>query len=48
MKAILMTVMLLVTAVLLYNAIAEGEAGTKALLERSGGAIGESIRRLGP
>ena len=43
-----MTVMLLVTAVLLYTAMAEGETGTKARLERSGSAIGESIRRLSP
>ncbi|WP_190287523.1 hypothetical protein [Paenibacillus darwinianus] len=48
MKAILMTVMLLVTAVLLYTSIAEGENGTKAQLGRSGSAMAESIGRLSP
>jgi len=48
MRSILMALLLLVTAVVLYTAIAEGESGTLALLEQSAGSMSESIRRLDP
>jgi hypothetical protein len=48
MRSILMALLLLVTAIVLYTAIAEGDSGTLAVLEQSGGAMSDSIRRLDP
>ncbi len=48
MRSILMALLLLVTAIVLYTAIAEGDAGTLSLMERSAGAMSDSIRRLDP
>jgi len=48
MRSILMALLLLVTAILLYTAIAGGESGTLAMLDQSAGSMSESIRRLDP
>ncbi|CAM4477815.1 MULTISPECIES: hypothetical protein [Paenibacillus] len=48
MRGLLMTLMLLVTVILIYTAVVEGESGTKAQVESSGRAMSESIRGISP
>ncbi|ALS29615.1 hypothetical protein ABEV74_17110 [Paenibacillus cisolokensis] len=48
MRALLMTLLLIVTAIVLFTSIAGGESGTKRQLEQAGGAFADSLRRLSP
>ncbi|WP_282570410.1 hypothetical protein [Paenibacillus sp. L3-i20] len=40
--------MLIITAVLIYTSVAEGENGMKRQVKRSGGAMGEYIKGMSP
>ncbi|WP_274649130.1 hypothetical protein [Paenibacillus humicola] len=48
MRALLMTMLLVVVVITLYTNITGGDEGTKALLERSGSHMANSIRRMNP
>ncbi|MFF2483268.1 hypothetical protein [Paenibacillus sp. NPDC058071] len=48
MRSILMTVLLLVTVIAIYNEVTEGEGGMKAGIRQSGDAIGSRIRQMSP
>lgn len=48
MRAILMTILLLLTVIFIYEQVVEGEGGTNKQLERSGSHIRDSIQRMSP
>ncbi|MBD3921408.1 hypothetical protein H8B09_21745 [Paenibacillus sp. PR3] len=48
MRAILMTVLLLLTVILIYEQVVKGEDGTNNQLEQSGSHIRDSIQRMSP
>lgn len=43
-----MTILLLLTVVLIYEQVVEGEDGTNKQLQQSGGHIREAIQRMSP
>jgi hypothetical protein len=48
MRGILISMLLLVTVILLYQAVAEGDEGMKKQLDGAGSAIGNHIRGTSP
>jgi len=48
MRQLLMTMMLIVTVVLIYSAIVQGDGGTKATISSSGGRMADQISRISP
>lgn len=48
MRTILMSVLFLIVAVVVYTNVTEGDEGTKAQIERSGGQMSRSIQRISP
>jgi hypothetical protein len=48
MRALLMTVLLIVAAVAIYANVTEGDDGTKAQLGRTGSHMSDSIGRMSP
>ncbi len=48
MRQLLMTMLLIVTVVLLYSTITQGDEGTKAKITNSGGSMAEQISRISP
>lgn len=48
MRAILISLLLIITAVLVYAAVAEGDNGMKSGLNRTGGAMSEYIKGMSP
>lgn len=48
MRSILMTLLLIVTAILVYTAVAEGDEGLNESVSRTGGAMGEYIKGMSP
>jgi hypothetical protein len=48
MRGILISMLLLVTVILLYQTVAEGDAGMKKQLDGAGSAIGSHIRGTNP
>jgi hypothetical protein len=48
MRAILISTLLLITAVLVYTAIAEGDSGMKSQVNGAGEAISDHIRQMSP
>ena len=48
MRALLMTVVLIVAVVVIYSNVTDGEDGTKAQLGRAGSRMSDSIGRMSP
>lgn len=48
MRGILISMLLLITVLLLYQFVAEGETGMNNQTERAGGAISDHIRGMSP
>ncbi|WP_182914346.1 hypothetical protein [Paenibacillus sp. 1011MAR3C5] len=48
MRAILMTLLLIITAVVVYTSVAEGDDGLNEGVGRTGGAMGEYIKGMSP
>ncbi|MFD0588790.1 hypothetical protein ACFQZE_12385 [Paenibacillus sp. GCM10027627] len=48
LRAIFMSLLLLITAVLIYTSAAEGETGLKAGLNRAGGNMADYIEGMSP
>lgn len=48
MRSLLAAILLLVTIVMIYSGVAEGEQGMKKQLERSGDATSSYIRTMSP
>lgn len=48
MRALLMSILLIITVVVLYLQLAEGDGGTKAQLAGSGSKMAERIRGMDP
>ncbi|WP_424768840.1 hypothetical protein [Paenibacillus sp. sgz302251] len=48
MRAILVSTLLLITVIILYQAVAEGDAGMKGQINGAGSAIREHIRGMSP
>ncbi|WP_165867438.1 hypothetical protein [Paenibacillus pinisoli] len=48
MRAILMTLLLIITAVVVYTAVAEGEGGLNESVSRSGVVMREYIKGMSP
>lgn len=48
MRSLLITVLLLITVVILYNNVAEGDGGMKQQINRSGDAVGSYVRQMSP
>ncbi|WP_162848528.1 hypothetical protein [Paenibacillus nanensis] len=48
MRAILTSVLLIITVLLIYTAVAEGEGGMKDGVNRTGGAISDYVKGMSP
>lgn len=48
MRTILVTLLLLITAVVIYAAVAEGEGGMNRQVQRTGGVMSDYIRKMSP
>jgi hypothetical protein len=48
MRSILMTILLLLTVIVIYEQVVEGEEGTNKQLQHSGDHIRDSIQRMSP
>ncbi|MFF2890458.1 hypothetical protein [Paenibacillus sp. NPDC057967] len=48
MRAILMTLLLIITAVVVYTAVAEGDDGLNKGVSRTGDAMGEYLKGMSP
>lgn len=48
MKAILISVMLIITAILIYNNTIGGPSGTKQRVKEKGGAVNLTIQSINP
>ncbi|SFF29169.1 hypothetical protein SAMN04487969_12369 [Paenibacillus algorifonticola] len=48
MRTLLAAILLLVTIVMIYSGVAEGDQGMKKQLERSGDATSSYIRNMSP
>jgi hypothetical protein len=48
MRSILVTVMLVLTALVIYTSVVAGPAGTRRLIMDGGGRINETIERMEP
>ncbi|MBW7476419.1 hypothetical protein K0T92_16930 [Paenibacillus oenotherae] len=48
MRAILMSVLFIIVAVVIYANVIEGDEGTKIQVERSGSRMSDSIRSISP
>lgn len=48
MRSILVSVMLVLAALVIYNAVVAGPTGTKQLIKEGGGSINGTIERLDP
>ncbi|WP_239618454.1 hypothetical protein [Cohnella mopanensis] len=48
MRQLLMTMLLIVTVVLLYTSITQGDEGTNQRIESSGGRMADQISRISP
>ena len=48
MRALLMSVLLIIVVVMIYTSVTGGEQGTKAQLDRVGSHMSDSIRRMSP
>ena len=48
MRAILTTVLLIITVILIYTAVADGDTGMKQGLIRTGGAMSDYVRGMSP
>lgn len=48
MRSILITVMLVLVALVIYNAVVAGPTGTRRLISDGGGRIDEAIERMDP
>lgn len=48
MRAILMTVMLIIVAISIYNSTVGGRQGTKLILQNTGGRVNSSIESINP
>ncbi|WP_197081139.1 hypothetical protein [Gordoniibacillus kamchatkensis] len=48
MRSILITVMLVMVALVIYNSVVAGPSGTRSLIMNGGGRINETIERMDP
>jgi hypothetical protein len=48
LRSLLISMLLLVTVVLIYSAVAEGEDGMKSTTDEAGYSIGDYIRGMSP
>lgn len=48
MRSILTSVLLIITVILIYTAVAEGEGGMKDGVNRTGGAISDYVKGMSP
>jgi len=48
MRAILMTILLIITAVVVYTSVAEGDDGLNEGVSRTGGAMGQYMKEMSP
>ncbi|RCW44157.1 hypothetical protein DFP97_11220 [Paenibacillus prosopidis] len=48
MRGILVSMLLLITVIFLYQAVAEGDAGMKRQIQGAGGTVSEHIRGMSP
>jgi hypothetical protein len=48
MKSILITVMLIITAIMIYNSTVGGDNGTKLAVQNAGSKVNDSIQRINP
>ncbi|WP_165279974.1 hypothetical protein [Paenibacillus protaetiae] len=48
MRGLLVTVLLLITVIAIYNSVAEGDHGMKQQVKGTGEAVGSYIRRMNP
>ncbi|BBH24649.1 hypothetical protein Back11_59940 [Paenibacillus baekrokdamisoli] len=48
MRALLMSLLLIIMVVLIYTNVTGGEQGTKAQLKQSGQHMSDNIRRMSP
>lgn len=48
MRAILTSVLLIITVILIYTAVAEGEGGLKSGINRTGGAMSDYLKGMSP
>lgn len=48
MRAILMSLLMIIVVVVIYFNVTDGEQGTKAQLKSSGKHMSDSIRRMSP
>ncbi|WP_155971868.1 hypothetical protein [Paenibacillus sp. Soil522] len=48
MRGILVSMLLLVTVIILYQAVAEGDGGMKRQLDGAGGSVSSHIRGMSP
>ncbi|MEF2246855.1 MULTISPECIES: hypothetical protein [unclassified Paenibacillus] len=48
MRSLLITLLLIITAILIYEGVAGGENGMNTQVNRSGGAMSQHIRQLSP
>ncbi|MFD2115677.1 hypothetical protein ACFSTH_10690 [Paenibacillus yanchengensis] len=48
MRSILISVMLIMVALLIYNSVAGGDGGMKKQLKRSGESMSEHISKISP
>ncbi len=48
MRSILIAIMLIVTVIIIYNNVADGDDGIKNQLNRSGQSMSEHISRISP
>ncbi|WP_256761239.1 hypothetical protein [Cohnella sp. WQ 127256] len=48
MRQLLMTMLLIVTVVLLYTSITQGDEGTREQIKASGGRMADHISRISP
>lgn len=48
MRGILVSMLLLITVIIMYEAVAEGDGGMKRQIDGAGGSIGSHIRGMSP
>ncbi|WP_157265781.1 MULTISPECIES: hypothetical protein [Bacillales] len=48
MRGILVSMLLLITVILLYQSVAEGDGGMKQQIDGAGGSISDHIRGIDP
>jgi hypothetical protein len=48
MRAILINVMLIITAIMIYNSTVGGDYGAKERVKERGGSVNQTIERINP